>query len=131
MMMVKSIWLAAAVLILVGGLPAGSSATETPVVPVPLYPGATIRTVGYSLYEHLELKIEPEQDGKGSLDVAGNLWEMWIDCAEENQTIKAHYIDLATRQGAVLAEPGINDLHFRCDLPEGQVFIKFHAQTGK
>ncbi len=131
MMMMIKLWWVATVLILAGIFPAGVSASEIPEAHIPLYPGATIRSSSYSLYEHLELKLKPLQDGKGTLNVAGNLWEMWITCPEENQTIKTYYMDLATEQGGILADPGGADLHFRYDHPDGPVYVRFHAQSGK
>ena len=118
-------------LILAGLYPVIAIADEIPQAPIPLYPDATIRSNDYSLYQHLTLTMNPPQDGKNQLDVAGNLWEMWITCPEKNQTIKTHYIQMATDSGAILSDAGINDLHFRCDLPDGPVYVSFHAQNGK
>lgn len=129
--MTKNIWWLATFLILAGLLPASSSAEEIPPAPVPLFPEATITSAKFYLYEHLNLNLKPFQDGKGQLSKAGNLWEIWIDCPEENQTVKTHYLELATSSGAILADASANDLHFRYDHPDGSVYVRFHAQNGK
>ena len=116
---------------LAGLFPVGVVADEIPHSPIPLYQDATIRSMGYSLYNHLSLTLNPALDGKKQLNLAGNLWEMWITCPEENQTIKTYYMEMATAHGVILSKPGVNDLHFRYDLPDGPVYVKFHAQGGK
>lgn len=126
-MMLKNLWFCLMFFFLVGLFPAGVVADEIPHSPIPLYPDATIRSMGYSLYNHLSLTLNPALDGKKHLKVAGNRWEMWITCPEENQTIKTYYMEMAKEHGVILSKPGVNDLHFRYDFPEVPVYVKFHA----
>ncbi len=131
MMMLKNLWFCLMFFFLVGLFPAGVVANEIPHSPIPLYPDATIRSMDYSLYNHLSLTLNPALDGKKNLKVDGNRWEMWITCPEENQTIKTYYMEMAKEHGVILSKPGVNDLHFRYDFPEVPVYVKFHAQGGK
>lgn len=106
-------------------------ADDAPESPVPLYPGATIRTSSFKLYEHLALKLKPLQDGQGTLNVAGKYWHIWVECSEEYETIKNHYLELARKQGTVLADPGARGLHFSYNSTSGPVYVLLHAQSGK
>jgi len=130
-MMLKNFgWLMLFVFLMV--LPeSGAMAEDAPESPVPLYPGATISTSDFKLYEHLSLKLDPLQDGQGTLNVAGKYWHIWVECSEEIDTIKNHYLELASKQGAVLADPGARGLHFLYNSTNGPAYIILHVQSGK
>lgn len=127
----KTVWLFLMFFFLVGLLPAGVVADEIPNAPISLYPGATIRSMNYSLYQHLPLRLNPPRKGKNRLEMAGNLWEMWITCPVENKTIKTYYMEMAKAHGAILSIPGVNDIHFLYNHAGGPVYVKLHAQGGK